>query len=382
MKQEERPPTGATVNGLNTESPDKQLTNDAHYTANQQPSQEHDSKAISILAQNWPKQSNRFQSDHLKTATALAGGLLRLGWKEKETQKFIESVIKAAGGNLQIAQRATSYAADKLKKGEPVHGWPTLADLTNKETVDKLRELLSQNNNSKKPVAGFEILDNPPIVLRKPLQLIEERAYAVTWLYVKFLQTEIVDEDGKITRLNSPLEKQEQRKMIMREDGTIFNNDKLTLYDLGFEVKLFEIPQAEKLWSSKGFQGYASGERVNAESVFKRLCDVTDTFIGFDKSTASQEIMCEFTACYILATWFLDAFNVIGFLWPNGERGSGKTQLLTIVSQLGYLGQLLVAGGSYASLRVWPITGQLYVLKMLRIFLIQKNRMEIKEPYF
>jgi len=126
--------------------------------------------------------------------------------------------------------------------------------------------------------------------------------------------------------------------MIIRGDGTVFNNDKLSLNDLGFEVKLYEIPQAEELWSSKGFQNYANGQRVNAESIFKKLCDVINTFIDFDRSTASQEVMCEFIACYILATWFLDAFNVIGFLWPNGERGSGKTQLLTLVSQLGYLG--------------------------------------------
>jgi hypothetical protein len=42
---------------------------------------------------------------------------------------------------------------------------------------------------------------------------------------------------------------------------------------------------------------------------------------------------------------------VIGFLWPTGESGSGKTQLLTIIAELGYLGVLILAGGSYASLR-------------------------------
>ena len=61
--------------------------------------------------------------------------------------------------------------------------------------------------------------------------------------------------------------------------------------------------------------------------------------------------MCELVACYILATWFLDAFTVIGYLWPNGERGSGKAQFLTVVAELAYLGQVILAGGSYASLR-------------------------------
>ena len=47
----------------------------------------------------------------------------------------------------------------------------------------------------------------------------------------------------------------------------------------------------------------------------------------------------------------MDAFTVIGFLWPNGERGSGKTQLLNIVAELAYVGQVILAGGSFASLR-------------------------------
>lgn len=61
--------------------------------------------------------------------------------------------------------------------------------------------------------------------------------------------------------------------------------------------------------------------------------------------------MAEAVACYTLATWFLDAFTVTGFLWPNGDRGSGKTQLLTVIAELGYLGQVILSGGSFASLR-------------------------------
>ena len=61
--------------------------------------------------------------------------------------------------------------------------------------------------------------------------------------------------------------------------------------------------------------------------------------------------MCELIACYIMATYFLPAFKVIGFLWSNGDRGSGKTQLLNVVCEMAYLGQVLLAGGSYAALR-------------------------------
>ena len=69
-----------------------------------------------------------------------------------------------------------------------------------------------------------------------------------------------------------------------------------------------------------------------------------DRFINFDRSLGSQQTMYELVVCYILATWFLDAFTVIGYLWRNGERGSGKTQLLTVVAELAYLGQVILAG--------------------------------------
>jgi len=81
------------------------------------------------------------------------------------------------------------------------------------------------------------------------------------------------------------------------------------------------------------------------------VADVVSRFVDFDRSLASQRTMAEMIACYILATWFLPAFNVIGYPWPSGERGSGKTVLLHTVAEMAYLGQVILAGGSYASLR-------------------------------
>lgn len=120
---------------------------------------------------------------------------------------------------------------------------------------------------------------------------------------------------------------------------------------LGFDVVLPEIPPADRLLSATGARLYRAGQRPDPADVFYRVVDTVDRFIDFDRSLAGQRTMAEMTACYILATWFLDAFNVIGFLWPNGERGSGKTQLLTLIAELSYLGQVILAGGSFASLR-------------------------------
>ena len=85
--------------------------------------------------------------------------------------------------------------------------------------------------------------------------------------------------------------------------------------------------------------------------MFRQVAAVIDRFIDFDRSLADQGTMAEMIACYVLGTYFLPAFNVTGFLWPNGDRGSGKTQLLYVICQMAYLGQVLLAGGSFAALR-------------------------------
>ena len=76
-----------------------------------------------------------------------------------------------------------------------------------------------------------------------------------------------------------------------------------------------------------------------------------DRFIDFARSLAPQETLCEATACYVLSTYLLDALNVVGYLWPNGERGTGKTSYLQVVTELAYLGQVILAGSSYPCLR-------------------------------
>jgi hypothetical protein len=81
------------------------------------------------------------------------------------------------------------------------------------------------------------------------------------------------------------------------------------------------------------------------------VASVVNRFMDFCRSLDRQEVVCELTACYVLSTYFLDAFNVAGYLWPNGEPGSGKTNYLHTVCELAYLGQVILAGGSYASLR-------------------------------
>lgn len=194
----------------------------------------------------------------------------------------------------------------------------------------------------------YQILDETPLVMRKPLAIIGDHAYAAFWPHVKVTIPQANDDAERMQ--TEALVKPKRQLCIVRSDGQVFGAGR-PLSDLKFEVALKEIPPDDKLWSPKSAKAFGRKELVDPCEVFTQIVAVIDRFIDFDRSLADQRTMSELVACCILSTWFLDAFKVIGFLWPNGEPGSGKTQLLTLIAELGYLGQLILAGSSYASLR-------------------------------
>jgi hypothetical protein len=200
-----------------------------------------------------------------------------------------------------------------------------------------------------------EMLDAAPPTLRRLLAILNGRAYAATWVHTKVTRTESQNSKGEIVRHDPPIVKNEQRLIVVRDDGRVFAQgagvgDEL-IENLGAEVRLPEVPPADRLWSAAGVKVYRAGQRADPVEVFGKVVDVVNRFIDFDRSLADQATMARMIGCYILATWFLDAFNVIGFLWPTGDRGSGKTQLLTVIAEMGHLGQVVLSGGSFASLR-------------------------------
>ena len=61
--------------------------------------------------------------------------------------------------------------------------------------------------------------------------------------------------------------------------------------------------------------------------------------------------MCELSAVLSLMTWFEDAFEVMPYPWPNGDKGSGMTKWGTTWALTAYLGEVVSAGSSFAAIR-------------------------------
>lgn len=303
---------------------------------------------------NW-KQRNKYGG------TVFTNDLDYIAWEKRAVYLVFDSDVMTKHGVRQALERFTDHLK---RKGAVVHHvyLPPLHDgktgvddwlaATGKGVDDLIALAQGPRPQPQAAPPQVELLDEAPAQLVRPLSLIDGRAYAATWCYVKISRRETQQKDGAIVRHDPPLQHSEQRLFVLRDDGVIFGDGGMQpLETLPLEIHLPEIPLAARLLSTPGLKAYAAGYRPQPVTVFAQVKEVVNRFIDFDHSLAGQETMAELVACYILATWFLDAFTVTGYLWPNGDRGSGKTQLLLVIAELAYLGYLVQASGSFAALR-------------------------------
>jgi len=276
-------------------------------------------------------------------------------------------VVTTDKGDLQSEDERRKLAvrlAKKLKrKAQDVQ--QKLEDKWN-ETLGRHRRQCAQaeaGSAEAAPDVRVELLDSSPAAIRRPLCLIGGRAYAAAWVPIQRTVRQTVDQPaGESPEQEMPptvVEKsaiEDDALLIVRDDGQLYTDAKglsgaRSLAELRLRVQLPFIPPPGRRWRGSSVRDFLGGDRPDAADVFRRLISVIDAFLDFNRSLASQETLCELLACYILATWLLDGFNVIGYLWPNGERGCGKTMFLHVVAELAYLGELLLSGSSYACLR-------------------------------
>jgi hypothetical protein len=249
-----------------------------------------------------------------------------------ERRKLVKRVIAKLGGD-----------EDQLLE--------QLEELWN-ETLDRQRRMQEQAA----AVETVQLLDTAPRTIRRPLCLVDGRAYCAAWVPLERTTSRSVDPaSGAIQQHNPPLVTVDDVLLIVAGDGTLYADPEAPnarrFADLGLVVRLPAAPPPERGWSGAGVKRYLAGERPDPAEVFARLVSVVDRFIDFARSLADQRTMCELVAAYVLASYLLDAFHVVGYFWPNGERGAGKTTFLQVVTELAYLGQLILGGSSYACLR-------------------------------
>lgn len=208
------------------------------------------------------------------------------------------------------------------------------------------------------PDEEIDLLDKTPPAIRKPLCLVEGHAYAATWVSIRRAVRAEKGKDGKRVEHQTPVVTESRVLCIIRDDGVLFSELDLAkfgnwqpLANLGLTVNLPIEADPHKVWSGAGVKRYLAGARPDPVVVFTRVVAVVNRFIDFERSLANQNTMAEFIACFVLASYLLDAFDVVGYLWPNGQGSSGKTTLIHLVAELGYLGLLILLGVSYASLR-------------------------------
>lgn len=225
--------------------------------------------------------------------------------------------------------------------------------LANGHTAQDLEALVEAPRPTPRAAAPTVVLlDEPPPVMRRPLALIEGRAYAATGLFCRVTTREELTKTGEILSINPPKVTNQRRLFVLRDDGRVFGaGGDAPLEELGFEVQLPDLPRSAATMSTGALKAYREGYRPDAAALVQRLASVYDRFIDFDRSLSSQEDMCRLAACLSLSTYFLPAWTVVGYPWFSGNSGSGKTHAGTVWALTSYLGAVVLSSGSFAALR-------------------------------
>jgi hypothetical protein len=203
------------------------------------------------------------------------------------------------------------------------------------EEVAQRRQPVITTGRTPSPQIEFE---KPGATLRRPLAIIGDTCYAATWLKVKGQADPrlFVAADGPPGRV------------LYGPNGYagVEPLDKLPVgLDLPFE------PEAESCWSGNGLNLWLQGYRASPAQIFQRIASVIDRFIDFSSSLAEQSAMCAVVALFVMATYFTDAFTVVAYLWASGGSGVGKSQLLSLIACLAYLGRYVLPSTTCPTLR-------------------------------
>lgn len=212
------------------------------------------------------------------------------------------------------------------------------------------------NKEEPTPDVVVAILDDEPEVMKRPLAIVEGNTYINTWVSVqRTIRREVIE--GEEVIHDPPKVVAKRVPVVVRDDGSLFCDYSLGIIDregigkAGIEIALRDVASATRYLSGRGLKAIARNKQVDIVELHRDISTVIDRFVDFQDGFADQSTMSDLIACYIISTVFIDALPVVGYLWINGEPGSGKTQLLLMVSMLSHLATLVANSGSLAALR-------------------------------
>ncbi len=193
----------------------------------------------------------------------------------------------------------------------------------------------------------------------KPLALFNGVAYAATHIPFEVTRTEGRDKRGNVVKFDPPKVVEEERLCIVSSTGKLHVDDNpAPLDDLPFRIALDEPMQDSQQWSPQGVTDYcAKKSRPDGARLFDDLVLCVHEFLDFDRSFGTQAEMCSYVACWALSTWFMPGLTVASYIWPTGPYGTGKTNLLIVLSKICYLAELILPSGTHAAIRTFAQYG-------------------------
>jgi hypothetical protein len=207
-------------------------------------------------------------------------------------------------------------------------------------TLDDLIDLIASAEPFEPSVSsGLKILDHRPRKMRRPLEVFGGRGHLFTIVSVGDH-----DDHKNVT-------------VLLSGSGELYcdDNDTLTgsrpLEEAGVGLDLPKTLRTGRLLSGAGLKRAIARDEVQPRDVFHRIMESVLWFFDFQRSLAGQETVAKIITLAIIQTYFLDAFDRIGYLWITGGPGSGKSKLLAFITRLAFLGEFLAASSTCPSVR-------------------------------
>lgn len=227
-------------------------------------------------------------------------------------------------------------------------------------TSDFIDELMKVRSSMKAESNGINASSIIPIKLAETFDVVSGYGY----IYFNYHKVDAAD--GTMKRL----------PFLLRSDGYLIRLDlykrndpnSVLLIDGKFELP-YEVPTAittdesvslKDYWAEKFIAAEVPQEELDPGYLIKRVEKYVEKFYFFADKRCYKVI-----ALYIVMTYFYECFSSIPYLYLNGEKGSGKSTLGSIIAAFSFNAKMSISISSSALFRTVAIEGGTFVIDEL-----------------